>query len=562
MLFEIQKRVLYFLAVFRIGNVYAQIQPMPVIGMKTGIDQNTGEPPLRMNVNDLAEEGGPMWDLFIRGLDALQNKPEGDELSHFEISGIHGLPFEPYNGVGPVPGGSGGGYCPHQSPQLITWHRVHLALYEQAIGDEIQRLALEYVGSDAPAYQEAAQMFRIPYWDWASDPTLPPSSTQENITVNGPNGSLAIHNPLYNYHWQTYPINTTQFPGYGSMGPVTVRDGANGFDPDVVNGNLLRAADMIKDSVYRTFVSTTYDEMASMAAGGSSFETSHNMIHAYVGGSFNDLDLSAFDSLFILHHCNLDRLAAMWTAAHGNETHQDQPFTSQGLYATAKGEIITADSPIKPFYQADGNTFHTGMTAMTTGAFGYTYAETKQGQKEVITQINKLYGDRVAVADKIAVSRLGREWFVTVQVERADLQLPCSIDVYMGDNLAGRTLLLSMPTEGLAHNELSLRRAISRLDVDQTDTAAIERILKNELRVEVVKGDGNTIDPKGISSLELEIVGEDITPPSSESEFPLYSNRTTLMTISTSYIDGEPVSYLESHRQTAAHAINGRRWRA
>ncbi|KAI8950282.1 Di-copper centre-containing protein [Xylaria longipes] len=522
MLLEARTYALYLAIATKIGHANAQTGPVPVVGMTAGIDQVTGKLPLRMNIETLEQEGGPMWDLLIRGLDALQNKPEDDQRSHFAIAGIHGMPYAPYNGVGPVPGGSGGGYCPHQSPQLIPWHRAFLALYEQTLGDEAQRLALEYTDNDASAYREASQKLRLPYWDWASDPTLPPSTTQENITVNGPEGEINLHNPLYSYRWQTYPLNETQFPGHGEIGPETTRQGG---------GNDMTK--FIKDSVYRTFSSTTtWDEMASMAGSGSSFESPHNAIHNSVGGSFLSLDLTSFDTLFMLHHCNLDRLSAIWTASH-HDTLQVQPFTSQGLYSTAKGEIITADSPLKPFYQADGRTFHTGRTVATTEAFGYTYPDIlggDQGRKEVIAQINRLYRGLSTTEDWAAASTSRREWFVEIEVDRADLPLPCNIDVYLGDRFAGRTSLLSMPKTGIAYDELSLSRAVKSLDVHDNEPGGTERRLMNDLHVRVTKG-GTTLDPRDIPSLHINVVGEEVTPPSSESEFPSYSNRTTATVI-------------------------------
>ncbi|KAI0407223.1 hypothetical protein F4802DRAFT_45420 [Xylaria palmicola] len=68
-----------------IGRVNTQI--VPVVGLTTGIDQTTGRLPVRMNINTLEEEGGPMWDLLILGLDALQTKSENDERSHFAVAG-------------------------------------------------------------------------------------------------------------------------------------------------------------------------------------------------------------------------------------------------------------------------------------------------------------------------------------------------------------------------------------------------------------------------------------------------------------------------------------------
>lgn len=127
----------------------------------------------------------------------------------------------------------------------------------------------------------------------------------------------------------------------------------------------------------------------------------------------------------------------------------------------------------------------------TTEAFGYTYPDIPsldEGRtKNVIAQINQLYGDTSAAKRSTAVPTARREWFVDIQVDRADLPLPCSIDVYLGGQLAGRTLLLDMPKTGLAHDELSLSRVTNRLDADHSKPISIERALKNDLHVKVMK---------------------------------------------------------------------------
>ncbi|KAI1124250.1 Di-copper centre-containing protein [Nemania abortiva] len=534
MLPETLKYLWYLAIATRIVHANGSNGVVPVVGRTTGIDEATGKPPLRMDINTLEKEGGPMWS----GLTPL---------------GIHGMPYAPYNDVESVPGGAWGGYCPHQVMSRILLPPRRAQICEMVLKQYYVVASIDYLASrlspslrNESAYQEASQKLRLPYWDWASDSTLPPSTTRENITVNGPNGTMVLRNPLFNYRWQTYPLDPTEFPGQSSMGPVTTRD--EGRDPDFTNS--------IKDSVYRTFSSaTTYDQMASMAGSGSSFESPHNAIHNYVGGSFLSLDLTAFDALFMLHHCNLDRLAAMWTASR-HDTVQAQPFTSQGLYSTAKGEIITADSPLKPFYQVDGRTFHTGRTMEATEAFGYTYLEIPdddQGRKEsVVVQINRLYGDLAATQKPTIASPSRREWFVEIKVDRADLQLPCGINVYLGDRLAGQTMLLSMPKTGLANDELPLSRAINRLDVDHNEPGAIERKLISDLNIKVTKGD-TILDPRDIPSLRVTLVGEDVTPPSGESELPSYSNRTMVKAIL--------VSTSRSPNGTVDASI-GRRWTA
>ncbi|KAI1499521.1 Di-copper centre-containing protein [Biscogniauxia marginata] len=530
------KLVFFAVITVVIARVVSLDKAIPVIGMTTGINQQTGEKPMRLDVNFLANNGGPVWDLFIRGLDSLQQRPENDPKSHFGVAGVHGMPYQPYNGVAPDLQGSGLGYCPHMETQFIAWHRAYVALYEQILGEEVQQLASEYTGDDAAAYHDAAQKFRLPFWDWAYDSSLPPSCVEENVTVNGPQGPITLHNPLYNYRWQTYPLNPNQFPGSGDWAPTTTRDGANGFDPEVVNMNLQGASTRIKDSVYRTFVSSnTFEEMSSMANSGSSFEAPHNDIHNLVGGSFLNLDVTSFDALFMLHHANLDRLAALWSVVHHNITYQTDPYITNGLYSTPKGEMITVYSPLKPFYQEDGKTFHTGMSASSTEAFGYTYVELMNKRldpdarrKSIISQINKLYGSPPAAggARKGLVPR--QEWFVAVQVERADLELPSSIDIYVGDDdddLAGRMVLLGMPTAGLAHDEIPLGRAIGILNLTDADLDTIFRTLRDKLRVQIKKGDGTTVDPSGVPSLRLEVANENISPASSDSEFPTYGNR-------------------------------------
>ncbi|KAI0864548.1 hypothetical protein F4860DRAFT_464583 [Xylaria cubensis] len=144
--------------------------------------------------------------------------------------------------------------------------------------------------------------------------------------------------------------------------------------------------------------------------------------------------------------------------------------------------------------------------------------------------------------------------------------------VYLRDQLAGRISLLSMPQTGIAYDELSLSRATRCLDVYHNEFEGIETRLINDLHVKVtmvcshvrvIKPSGsamphssatrayrdpvpcisihclaaNTVisDEQGSTmlslrdtpSLHINVIGEGVTPPSSEFEFPSYSNRTT-----------------------------------
>ena len=55
-------------------------------------------------------------------------------------------------------------------------------------------------------YTAAASILRMPYWDWAVNPTsgedvVPSSFTSQTIDVIQPNGSATIANPLYSYRF-------------------------------------------------------------------------------------------------------------------------------------------------------------------------------------------------------------------------------------------------------------------------------------------------------------------------------------------------------------------------
>jgi tyrosinase len=72
--------------------------------------------------------------MFILGMRALEGMDEKDLTSYYQISGIHGLPFKPWDGVKGNTDWSTtsqfGGYCTHSSVLFTTWHRPYLALFE------------------------------------------------------------------------------------------------------------------------------------------------------------------------------------------------------------------------------------------------------------------------------------------------------------------------------------------------------------------------------------------------------------------------------------------------
>ncbi|KAK7991803.1 hypothetical protein PG988_000597 [Apiospora saccharicola] len=547
----------------------AQGQAVPVTGLTTGINEVTGERPARININDLQTAGGPAWDLFILGLSELQNKSESDPLSYFQISGIHGRPFISWNGVENVTGSEPmKGFCPHGQVQFTSWHRPYMALFEQTLGDYVQTLASQY-NDGSSSYKAAAEKFRIPYWDWAGDYTLPASVMDPRVTVNGPHGQVDIPNPLYSYRWQQFPLNTDPeyFPKDDDKKDCWLwnetkrQPDGNGIDQfNIVNNNL--ASRNLKDVVtqYRVFTAAkTYEDMASNSDPGPSLEHPHDLVHSSMSAAMLWPEYAAFDPLFWLHHANVDRLYALWQAINYNNTYQTQSRSIGPLYATPAGDV-TADSPLKPFYQGDDSTsFHTGKSVAALATFGYTYPEINdwslshaETRKAVVTQVNQLYSNG---ANGISSSRRRRvqqqdrrrqqqqdptkEYYAQISVERAELQLPCTISVMLGDDKAGQMSLLSMPTSGVTHAEVPLTRALNRALASDTAAAKNKAMMMSDAKfvtsklsklfqVEIRKADGTVIPTESVPSLSVEIQGEEVVAASRIDEFPKYGAVTKL----------------------------------
>jgi tyrosinase len=95
---------------------------------------------------------------------------------------------------------------------FLTWHRPYLALFEQVLASHCQDIVETYPPDQLPIYQAAANNFRIPYWDWASNTSLPPVVNADTVTITTSSGVQSVPNPLLNYTWQTFPESQEWFP--------------------------------------------------------------------------------------------------------------------------------------------------------------------------------------------------------------------------------------------------------------------------------------------------------------------------------------------------------------
>ena len=148
----------------------------------------------------------------------MADKNQDELLSFFQIGGIHGRPYVPWNGSGSARVGLWQGYCTHGSVLFPTWHRPYVALYEAGrvvlvvfpndAHDFEQQLLQRYAIEVAKNYivnpehwMKAAQDLRAPYWDWASH-SVPPVEViwLEAITIiKYDNTKGPVNNPLRRY---------------------------------------------------------------------------------------------------------------------------------------------------------------------------------------------------------------------------------------------------------------------------------------------------------------------------------------------------------------------------
>ncbi|KAK1687691.1 hypothetical protein BDP55DRAFT_714015 [Colletotrichum godetiae] len=146
-------------------------------------------------------------------------------------------------------------------------------------------------------------------------------------------------------------------------------------------------------SNYATFATTEYgdnDLKPPPATGWLSIEFLHNCVHVWTGGAepspgighMSDIGVAAFDPIFWLHHCNVDRQLAIFQAL--NLTH----WFDGG--SPTKDE--TADGPLHPFHSDTNATLVTSNVLRNITSYGYTYDDLNVPVQDLKQAINEKYG--------------------------------------------------------------------------------------------------------------------------------------------------------------------------
>ncbi|RVD80145.1 uncharacterized protein DFL_008051 [Arthrobotrys flagrans] len=400
-------------------------------------------------------QAGRVYDLYILALRRTMYRNPNDKNSWWQLAGVHGRPYLPWNNRRPGTKGSdlqegytNSGYCTHGSTLFLPWHRPYLAYVEELLWAsaylEIQK---ETRPAEKAQWEAALEQFRLPYWDWGlENADLPPQvSTNQHTFRFYPNATPATapkwENPLYTFKFQSGTYND---PAHANFGESkfnnlfrTVRHPPN-QEPGVgdnigearnqlrQNGNnvrqqvhelLLRSlpqdsnANILEPNKINTASDPARWGAFSNRVGNNaaSAESIHDGIHVWVGGTYGHMTsvpYSSFDPIFFLHHTNVDRIFAIWQAINPKSYVTPQQ-NGGGTYGVDWRTTDTVTSPLEPWLR-NGWRLNSD-TVRDTGSFGYGYAAVPKHlypnsptglRRYAMKEVSDLYSGRVSSATK------------------------------------------------------------------------------------------------------------------------------------------------------------------
>ena len=186
-------------------------------------------------------------------------------------------------------------YCAHSVEPFISWHVPYLYEFEQLL--------------NIYNHSEDKEYITLPYFDISQQDCDYSFLNQEEITILYNGERITIENPLASAYY--YPN--------GEKTKIT----RNGIVNSVTKKDKIRLK-TIRRQLYDTLHAKTYEEFSSQVVsivktnkpyGYVPLETPHNSIHDIIGGdggNMSDITISAFDPIFWLHHCNMDRFFYNW----------------------------------------------------------------------------------------------------------------------------------------------------------------------------------------------------------------------------------------------------------
>ncbi|KAG8816710.1 hypothetical protein FRC19_011858 [Serendipita sp. 401] len=314
----------------------------------------------------LGDANKKQFSLYVQALNQLYAEASTSPVSYFGISGIHGRPYVPWDGVDP-PGG--GGFCVHGTEQFPTWHRPYVVLFEQEIQKRAISIAEAYT-TDPDAWKQAAMDLRQPYWDWADPKGILPRVLldllfHESVAIGlAPDGAESpVSNPFCQYTFKPgerdkFGVKTFEDWPHTLRYPTTQNpDAASDMLKFIAILNV--EAENIRNDTVRLFSITTWTEFSKVGPGTTnSLQQIHDAMHDFIGGIYDGghmayIPFAAFDPIFWLHHAQVDRITDQW-------------YRQRQLWAP--------EADHSPFRNSD-TTFWNSSQIQNTASFNYEYKD-------------------------------------------------------------------------------------------------------------------------------------------------------------------------------------------
>lgn len=253
---------------------------------------------------------------------ALKHLEDSDDWSR--ICGIHGNTFKPHDKgvlcptdpkiVAKISKTGEPAYCAHSIEPFIAWHVPYLYEFEQLLN--------KYNYSDDKEY------ITLPYFDITQQDYDYSFFNFPEITILYNGKHVTLRNPLASSYYYPSGIKTKTSRN-GILNSSTKKDD--------------KRISTVRRQLYDTLHAKTYEEFSSQIVsvvktykpyGYVPLETPHNSIHDIIGGNggnMSDISISAFDPIFWLHHCNMDRFFYNWLK---NLRTYESVFSKNSLNAT------------------------------------------------------------------------------------------------------------------------------------------------------------------------------------------------------------------------------------
>jgi len=245
--------------------------------------------PRRRSIGELALND-PIVQTYRDAVRLMKGLPNTDRRNWTRLTSIHGT-------------NQGFNLCPHGNWYFLPWHRAYLMMYERLCRSLTRNAS-----------------FALPYWDWTQDRQLPPALAQR--TWNG------RPNPLFERSRTMSP--TLSLPD-------------NMVGPTLINQILAERNFEIFGSTRPNGQNSTNPVWLRRGGAQGPLEANpHNRVHGTVGGVMAS-GTSPIDPIFMLHHCNIDRLWAVWNG-RGNRNTNDRlwlDFEFRNHFVNAAGNLMS-----------------------------------------------------------------------------------------------------------------------------------------------------------------------------------------------------------------------------